>query len=449
MLDKLRERLGKVLKTLKGSGVIKEGHVEETFREIRKVLLEADVHFQVTKVFLQRVKAKALGQKVFESLTPDQHLVKIVHEELCMLLGGQAEELNLKGAPPYVIMMVGIQGAGKTTTVAKLALFLRRKRLHPLLATTDIKRPAALEQLVALGKQAQIHVYPWEKRPKSSISVAENACKFVKNSNYDVLILDTQGRMHANEELMEELAKMKEKVSPREIILVADAMTGQDAVNLAKSFHQCVSLTGIVLSKMDGDARGGCALSMREVAGVPIKFVGTGERLDHLEQFYPGRMASRILGMGDVLSLIDRAKGAFDEKKATELEKKLQKNVFTLEDFKDQLKQIKRLGSFDSVLGMIPGVSRISANIDTDKVEVKIRRMEAILNSMTILERRKPEIINGSRKKRIANGSGTKVQEINQLLKQFSEMRKVMASMTSNKKGMHRLFSSLSSGFPY
>lgn len=443
MFERLQGRLNEALRTLKGSGVIKESHIEATFREIRRALLEADVHFQVVRVFLDRVRERALGQRVFESLTPDQQLLTIVHDELKAILGHEARELTLNGPPPHTILLVGVQGSGKTTTAAKLALYLKRKHRVPLLATTDVKRPAALEQLLTLAKALDVHVYPWPKRSKSPLALAQEAIDFLKTSRYDTLILDTQGRLHADEALMKELVQMKERIHPNEVLLIADAMTGQDAVNLAKTFHQSVGLTGIILTKMDGDARGGCALSMAEVTGVPIKLIGIGERPADLEVFYPERMASRILGMGDILSLIEKTKDAFEEEKAKQLEKKLRTKSFNLEDFHSQIRMMKRLGPLSGIMGMIPGLSKMTSGIDSDKLEVRFKRIEAILNSMTHQERRHPEILDGSRKRRIASGSGTKVQEINQLLKQFEETKKVFRQISGNRKGLRGLFSGI------
>jgi signal recognition particle subunit SRP54 len=443
MFERLQERLNEALRTLKGTGVIKEGHIEAAFREIRRALLEADVHFQVARAFLERVREKALGQRVFESLTPDQHLLMIVRDELKALLGTEAQDLALKGAPPHVILLVGVQGSGKTTTAAKLALHLKRKRLEPLLATTDVKRPAALEQLLTLAKALNVHVYPWGKRPKSPLALAEEAIDFLRTSRYDTLILDTQGRLHADEALMKELVQMKQRIQPKEVLLVADAMTGQDALKLAGTFHEAVGLTGIVLTKMDGDARGGGALSMREITGVPIKLIGTGERPSDLEVFHPERMASRILGMGDVLTLIERAKETFEEERTKQLEKKLRTKSFTLEDFRDQIRTMKKLGPLSGIMGMIPGFSKVASEIDSAKLEGRFKHVEAILNSMTRQERQRPEILNGSRRKRIASGSGTRVQEINQLLKQFEETKKLVGQLTGNRKGLRGLLSGM------
>lgn len=443
MFERLQERLNEALKSLKGTGVIKEGHIDSAFREIRRALLEADVHFQVARTFLDRVREKALGQRVFESLTPDQHLLMIVHEELKVLLGTEAQGLSLKGSPPHVVLLVGVQGSGKTTTAAKLALYLKRKRFEPLLATTDVKRPAALEQLLTLAKALNVDVYPWGKHPKSPLGLAEEAIDFLRTSKYDTLILDTQGRLHADDALMSDLTQMKKRIQPKEVLLVADAMTGQDAIKLAGTFHEAVGLTGIVLTKMDGDARGGCALSMREITGVPIKLAGTGERPSDLEVFYPERMASRILGMGDVLTLIERAKEAFEEEHTKQLEKKLRTKSLTLEDFRNQIRTMKKLGPLSGVMGMIPGLSKVASELDSAKLEGRFKRVEAILNSMTPQERQHPEILNGSRRRRIASGSGTKVQEINQLMKQFEETKKLVGQIAGNRKGLRGLFSGM------
>ncbi len=430
MFENLSERLESTFKRLRGKGKLSPSDVEKGLREVRLALLEADVHFRVVKDFINRVKERALGAEVMESLTPAQQLIKIVHEELIHTLGDTAVPLNLSGPRPIPILLVGLQGSGKTTTAAKLARFLKKKGLKPFLVPADVYRPAAIEQLKTLARQVGVPCFETQPGEKPT-EIAKKALAEAKAKGYDVAIIDTAGRLHIDEEMMNEVAEIKATVNPREVLLVADAMTGQDAVNIAKSFHEKVGLTGVVLTKVEGDARGGAALSIRAVTGCPIKFLGTGEKLEALEVFHPDRMASRILGMGDVLSLIEKAQEAFDLKKAKELQEKLKKEAFTLEDLREQIRQMRRLGSLENLLRLIPGIGSKLKDLPFDEKELV--RMEAIINSMTPQERRNPKIINASRKRRIAKGSGTTVQDVNRLLKSYEEMRRLFKRM--KKKG--------------
>ncbi len=425
MFNNLSDRLQKVFKYLKGQGKLTEENIQEALREVRMALLEADVHFKVAKDFVAGIAAKAVGQEVLQSLTPGQQVIKIVNEALKELMGGQAEPLRLTGKIPCCIMMVGLQGSGKTTTTAKLARKLAQDTRRPCLVPADVYRPAAIEQLMTLGRQLDLPVYPSETGQKPE-EIVTAALTFAKERNCDTLIVDTAGRLHVDDVLMGELERLKAILDPREILLVADAMTGQDAVQVAGSFHERMGITGVVLTKLDGDARGGAALSIRAVTQCPIKYIGVGEKLDALEVFHPDRMASRILGMGDMLSVIEKAQEAFDEKQALELAQKFKEDTFTLDDFRNQLKQIKKLGSLEQIIGMIPGLgkSRGLKNLQVDEKE--FLRMEAIINSMTKGERQNADIINSSRRKRIAMGSGTTVQDVNRLLKSYGESRKMM-----------------------
>ncbi len=433
MFDQLSEKLQRTLKNLRGEGKLTEKHIEEGMRDIRIALLEADVNFKVVKAFIDSVKGKCLNQEVLNSLTPGQQVVKIVRDELIHILGDQNVALTYSD-PPTVYLMVGLQGSGKTTTTGKLAIWLRKQGRSPYVVSTDVYRPAAMDQLAILAKQSQIPFFP-ATPDQDPISLARKALYEAKNTGYNVLIIDTAGRLHLDEALMEELRKMKEEVHPREILFVADSMTGQDAVRSAEAFNNALDITGIVLTKMDGDAKGGAALSVRMVTQKPIKLVGTGEKLGELEVFHPDRLASRILGMGDVLSLIEKAEEAFDQKEAEKLEKKLRKSQFTLEDFRDQLRQLKKLGPISQILGMLPGVNAAAMkNMNVD--EKALVRIEAIIDSMTLRERANHGLINGSRRKRIAKGSGTTVEEVNRLLKQFltaQKMLKQVANMDPRK----------------
>ncbi len=430
MFENLSERLESTFKRLRGKGKLTQSDVEKGLREVRLALLEADVHFRVVKDFINRVKERALGAEVMESLTPAQQLIKIVHEELVHTLGDQAVPLNLTGPRPIPILLVGLQGSGKTTSAAKLAKFLKKKGLKPFLVPADVYRPAAIDQLKTLARQVGVPCFETDPQEKP-VEIVKKALAEAKAKGYDVAIIDTAGRLHIDEAMMQEVQEIKEAIAPREVLLVADAMTGQDAVNIAKNFHEKVGLTGVILTKVEGDARGGAALSIRAVTGCPIKFLGTGEKLDALEVFHPDRMASRILGMGDVLSLIEKAQEAFDLKKAKELQEKLKREAFTLEDLREQIRQMKRLGSLENILKLIPGLGNKLKNLPFDERELV--RMEAIINSMTPQERRNPKIINASRKRRIAKGSGTTVQDVNRLLKSYEEMRRLFKRM--KKKG--------------
>ena len=445
MFETLTDKLDLTFKRLRGQGKISEKNIDEALREVRLALLEADVHFKVVKGFLESVKTKALGQEVLLSLTPDQQFVKIVREELTSLLGGSQQELDLRGTPPLVIMLVGLQGSGKTTTLAKLALFLQReKKRKPYLVSADVYRPAAMEQLKILGGDLGIPVH--DSRPeKPPLQICQEAFEEARKQFHDFLLVDTAGRLHVDEELMQELKAIKELLKPHQILLIADAMTGQDAVNQAEGFNKWLDFTGIVLTKMDGDARGGAALSMRQIVGKPILFSGVGEKLDALEPFHPERLASRILGMGDVLSLIEKAQQAYKEKEGEQLEKLAKKNQFSLEDFQAQLQQLKKMGSLGELLDLVPGARKLTQKADLGQAEKELKRVEAIINSMTLQERRNPAILNGSRRRRIAQGSGTTVTEINRLIKQFLEMKKMMQRF--NKMGARALFNRMPAAF--
>ncbi len=429
MLDNLSNKLQKILRNLTGQGRVSGRHIEETAREIRNALLDADVHFKIAKDFVERVKTRALGQEVLESLTPGQQVIRVVRDELIELLGGSQTELLFSKQPPSVFLMVGLQGSGKTTSSAKLAYWLTKNNHTPLLLSVDVYRPAAVEQLRVLCANNQLGYFdsPDDQNP---LTRAEQGLRHAKNGGYDVLLIDTAGRLHIDDEMMLELERIRKNVPPVEILLVADAMTGQDAVRSAKEFHDRIGLTGVILTKMDGDARGGAALSIKNVTGQPIKFVGTGEKVDALEPFFPDRLAGRILGMGDVLSLIEKAEESVDQEQAAALAEKIRKDDFTLSDFRDQLKQIRQMGPLDQILGMLPNMGPLRG-INQMKVDEKeLVHIEAIINSMTSEERRNHQILSGSRKKRIARGSGRPVQEINQLLKQYVEARKLMRSLS-------------------
>jgi signal recognition particle subunit SRP54 len=436
MFENLSEKLNSTFKKLKGHGKLTEKNIEEGLKEVRMALLEADVHYKVVKKFVADVKERSLGQEVLASLTPGQQVIKIVNEKLTELMGAKNEALNLSGPTPIPIMLVGLQGSGKTTTAGKLAVFLRGKRRKPYLVPADVYRPAAIDQLTKLGTQIDVPVYASDSKA-DPVDICKKAQTMAGGLGCDTLIIDTAGRLHVDEELMAELGRIKKAVKPADILLVADAMTGQDAVNIAKAFDTELDLGGIVLSKMDGDARGGAALSIKAITGKPIKFVGVGEKLNALESFHPDRMASQILGMGDVLTLIEKAETMVDEKKAAELEKKLRKNEFTLEDFRDQLVQIRKMGSLTDLIGMIPGMNKMKQMKNLDVDDRELVRVEAMINSMTREERRSPNIINGSRRKRVARGSSMRVQDVNRLLKNYSQVMKMIKKL--NKGGMRSL----------
>lgn len=435
MFESLSKRLQDIFRRLKGHGRLSEKQVDQVMREIRLALLEADVNFRVVKDFINRVRERAVGQEVLRSLTPAQQVIKIVHEELVSLLGESRQGLEFTGRPPHVMMLVGLQGSGKTTTAAKLALYLRRQGRHPLLVAADIYRPAAVDQLIKLGEQAGVEVFFLEgTAPEDMVAEAVNRAE---KEGFDTLVVDTAGRLHVDDEMMEELVRVMKRTPPTEVLLVVDAMTGQDAVTVAQAFQEKVGFDGIVLTKLDGDARGGAALSIRAVTGKPVKFASVGEKLGDFEPFYPDRMASRILGMGDVLTLIEKAQAAYDEEKARELERKLRRQEFTLEDFLDQLRQLRKMGTLEQILSMIPGfpVSKLKG-LKLD--ESQLKRAEAIIQSMTPEERRKPQIIGASRKQRIARGSGTTTQDVNRLLQQFQQMQRLVkqfGKMSPRKMG--------------
>jgi signal recognition particle subunit SRP54 len=431
MFDSLSDKLQGALNGLKGQGKLSEKDIERVAREIRLALLEADVNYKVVKEFVAKVKERALGVEVLESLTPAQQVIKIVNEELTALMGSAGTKLTFSPHPPTVIMMVGLQGSGKTTACGKLAKFLVAQGKSPALVAGDVYRPAAVDQLKTLGAQLNVPVYD-EGTDADPVDIARHGLEWARDKGRDVLIIDTAGRLHIDEKLMDELANIRLRVKPHNILLVLDSMTGQDAVNVAQQFQEKVSFDGIVLTKLDGDARGGAALSVRAVTGRPIKFVSMGEKLDSFEYFHPDRMASRILGMGDVLSLIERAESAMDEKKQQELEKRLRKSQFTFEDFLDQLAQVRKMGSLQSILGMIPGLpmNKLKGLEIDDKA---FDRIQAIIHSMTLEERRHPEVIGGSRKRRIAAGSGSDIHAVNQLLNQFKQMQKMMKQIGSGR----------------
>lgn len=436
MFENLSDKLNTIFKKLKGHGKLTEKNIESGLKEVRMALLEADVHYRVVKKLIIDIKERALGQEVMDSLTPGQQVVKIVNAELTQLMGSRNEALNLSGTQPVSVMLVGLQGSGKTTTAGKLAVHLRKKGKKPYLVPADVYRPAAIDQLTKLGDQLTVPVFP-ATVDMNPVRICQDARKAAHKAGCDTMLLDTAGRLHVDEKLMAELEAIKEAIKPSDILLVADAMTGQDAVNIAKSFDSALDIGGVVLSKMDGDARGGAALSIKAITNKPIKFVGVGEKLNQLEPFHPDRMASRILGMGDVLTLIEKAQSVVDEKQAAELEKKLRKSQFTLEDFRNQMVQIRKMGSLADLLKMMPGIGNIKQlkNLEVDDKELV--KIEAIINSMTPLERQKHTIINGSRRKRIARGSGTRVQDVNQLLKNYTQVMKMMKKL--NKGSMRAM----------
>ena len=431
----LADRLQSTIQKIKGKGKVTEQDVKEMTREVRLALLEADVNFKVVKQFIAKVKERAVGEEVMESLTPGQQVIKIVKEELTTLMGGEESKIKAADKPPTVIMMVGLQGAGKTTTTGKLANLLRKKyNKNPLLVAADVYRPAAIDQLQSLGKQLNMPVYS-EGTEANPVDIASRAMEQAKEEHLDYVLVDTAGRLHVDNHLMDELVQIEQNVKPDEIFLVVDAMTGQDAVNVAESFSEQLNVSGVILTKLDGDTRGGAALSIRAVTDNPIKFVGMGEKLDQLESFHPERMASRILGMGDVLSLIEKAQENVDEKRAKELEEKMRSASFTFEDFLEQMGQVKKMGPLDELLDMIPGANKMKGMKNLEFSDKQIGHVEAIIQSMTPQERTEPSVINASRKKRIAKGSGRPIAEVNRLLKQFEEMKKMMKQMTNMQQG--------------
>ena len=436
MFGNLTEKLSNAFKKFRNKGKLTEADVKEGMREVKLALLEADVNFKVVKNFVQSVTERAVGAEVLESLLPAQQIVKIVNEELISLMGGETPKININPKPPTVIMMVGLQGAGKTTHAGKIANMYKQKSKNPLLVACDVYRPAAVDQLKIVGETIGIPVFSMGTKI-SPVEIAKAGVEHAKKNGHDMVIVDTAGRLHIDEELMAELVKIKSSVEPSEILLVVDAMTGQDAVNVAKSFNDLLDITGVVLTKMDGDTRGGAALSVKYITGKPIKFIGTGEKLDAIELFHPDRMASRILGMGDILSLIEKAEAAYDEKNAREMERKMREQTFSLEDFLEQMRQLKKMGNLDQILAMMPGVNAGALkNAEID--EKQMARIEAMILSMTPEERLKPEIINGSRRKRIAKGSGCSVEDLNRLLKQFDQMKKMMKQFTG--KNARKMF---------
>ena len=432
MFENLSERLERSFKILKGEGRITEVNVAETLKDVRKALLDADVNYKVAKTFTDTVKNKAIGQNVLTSIHPSQLMIKIVHDELTTLMGGETAEINYEGHPA-VILMSGLQGSGKTTFSSKLANYLKKKKnRNPLLVACDVYRPAAIDQLKVLGEQIGIPVYS-EPESKDPVQIATNAIKEAKAKNYNLVIIDTAGRLAVDEEMMNEIAAIKEAINPTETLFVVDSMTGQDAVNTAKEFNDRLDFTGVILTKLDGDTRGGAALSIRTVVTKPIKFIGTGEKMEAIDQFHPNRMADRILGMGDVVSLVERAQEQFDEEEAKKLQRKLARNQFDFNDFLNQIEQIKKMGNIKDLMAMIPGVGKAVKDLDID--DNAFKNVEAIIRSMTPKERANPDIINNSRKERIARGSGTTMQEVNRLMKQFEQIRKTMKSVAGGKMG--------------
>lgn len=452
MFETLSDKLESVFRKLRGQGVMTEENIRDALREVRMALLEADVNFRVVKEFIEKVRTRAVGEQVMKSLTPGQQVIKIVHDELVDMMGGAGNApLDLAARPPVPIMMVGLQGAGKTTTCGKLARYLRKERRRPLLVPADVYRPAALEQLVTLGRQLEIDVFD-PRGGRDPVGICIQAVEHASRTGHDVVILDTAGRHQIDEYLMDELERIKRGVNPREILFVADAMTGQEAVNVATGFNDRLGITGIVLTKLDGDAKGGAALSIRAVTGAPVKFVGMGEKLDALELFHPDRLVSRILGMGDVLTLVEKAASVIDEKESARLQQKLKKNQFDLEDFREQLRQIKKMGSIESILSMIPGAAKMLKQLPqgAQPSERELKRIEAIIDSMTRHERANPGIINGSRRLRIARGSGTTVQEVNQLLKRFADAQRMVRQLQKmGPKGLMRNMGGMRGMFPF
>lgn len=432
--ESLADRLQETMKKIRGKGKVSEADVKQMAREVRLALLEADVNFKVVKDFVSRIKERAVGQEVLKSLTPGQQVIKVVQEELTNLMGGEQTKLNFSAKPPTVVMFVGLQGAGKTTSAGKLANFIRKQNnKKPLLVAADVYRPAAIKQLQTLGGQLQMPVFSLGDK-ESPVTIAEKAIEQAKTDHNDVVIIDTAGRLHVDDHLMEELEQIKAACHPDEIFLVVDAMTGQDAVNVAKSFNDRLELTGVIMTKLDGDTRGGAALSIRAVTGTPIKFVGMGEKMDALEPFHPDRMASRILGMGDVLSLIEKAQANVDEEKAKEMEKKLRTLSFNLDDFLEQIGQVRKMGPLEDLLAMMPVAGKLKGMKNLQIDDKKIDQIEAIIRSMTPQEKAEPDVINASRKKRIAAGSGTTIADVNRLLKQFKDMKKMMKQFMGKGK---------------
>ena len=441
IFEGLSQKLQETIKKIRGKGIVNEKDVKEMMREIKLALLEADVNFKVVKEFIGKISDRAVGQDVLESLTPGQQIIKIVNEELVELLGSSQSKVTFSSKPPTVYIMVGLQGSGKTTTSGKLANLLRKQNKKPLLVACDVYRPAAVKQLEVVGAQLDVAVFS-KKDSTNPIEIAKEALNFARLNQYDLLIIDTAGRLHIDERMMQELVDIKSEVKPQEILLVVDSMTGQDAVNVAESFDKKLGIDGIVLTKLDGDTRGGAALSVKSITGKPIKFTGVGEKLSDLEHFFPDRMASRILGMGDVLTLIDKAQKDFDEKNILEMERKVRTQQLTLEDFLDQMQQIKKMGPLEQIMGMLPGVNnKTFEGVDMSKNEKRMARWEAIIRSMTKQERVDTSILNASRRKRIALGSGTTIQEVNELLKSFEGMKKMMKTITDmGKRGRKGMF---------
>ncbi len=444
MFESLSDKLDVTFKKLRGQARLTEDNVKDALREVRLTLLEADVNFLVVKQFVKAIRERSMGSEVLESLTPAQQFVKIVNEEMVALMGGSAVGLDLAAAPPVVVMMVGLQGSGKTTSSGKLALSLKKQKRKPLLVPVDVYRPAAIDQLQSLGRQIDVPVFPSETT-QNPVKISRKALEMAEQQGYDIVIIDTAGRLQIDEKLMAELEKIKSAVNPHEILLVADAMTGQEAVSIAKTFDETLDITGVVLTKLDGDARGGAALSIKAVTGKPIKFVGEGEKLSALDVFHPDRMASRILGMGDMLTLIEKAQESVDQKKAEELALRLRKNQFSLDDFRSQLRSLKKMGSIGGIMKMIPGMGKLKDKLGDEAIDdSKLGKIEAIINSMTDKERHDHRLINGSRRKRIAKGSGTTVQDVNRLLKEFLEMKKMMKKFNKmGPKGMKRMMGQL------
>jgi signal recognition particle subunit SRP54 len=447
VFDQLSDRLQATLSEVRSRGKLSESDVDAAMREIRLALLEADVNFRVVKTFTKSVKERCLGDEVLQSLDPGQHVVKIVNEELAALMGGTGRELAMANSGPTVILMAGLQGSGKTTACAKLALHFKKEGKDVALAACDVYRPAAVEQLVTVGQRAGAHVYQ-QGTDRDPVEIAEWALQQARTERRDVLIVDTAGRLHIDQDLMEELSKIRKKTQPHDVLLVVDAMTGQDAVGVAESFAEAAEFDGVVMTKLDGDARGGAALSVNAVTGKPILFASTGEKLENFDKFHPDRMAQRILGMGDVLSLIEKAEQQVDEKQALDMQRKLEKDQFTLEDFLQQMRQVRKMGPLSGLIGMLPGMGAMKELKNADVDEGELDRVEAIILSMTPDERANPGLINGSRRKRIANGSGTKVQNVNQLVKQFDQMRKMMRSMVGGKMPDAQQLAQMTGGAP-